>query len=446
MIRFFIDVFNDFLSADAIIHKDNIYKYGWLKDRIAFWKPEIIAQGVEPNQVVALNGDFTPNSIAILFALIDNRNIIVPFDYLQIGKNIKKLEIACVRRSISVDENDNVIFEEIGQVGSHPFYESLRSQNHPGLVLFTSGTSGEPKAAVHDFVNLLEKFKTKKKSFRTLNFLLFDHWGGLNTMFHTLSNGGVVLALKDRRPQTVCAFIEKHKIELLPASPTFLNLLLISEEYRKSDLSSLKLITYGTEPMPHSTLEKLVKIFPEVKFQQTYGLIELGVLRSKSKSDDSLWIKIGGEGYQTRISDGLLEIKAESAMLGYLNAESPFTEDGWFKTGDKVEVDGDYIKILGRKSEIINVGGEKVYPAEIESVILELDNVAEVTVFAEKNQIVGNIVCAKVRLVKEEDKKEFITRLKSHCRQKLQSFKIPVRVFIDDEQQFTDRFKKKRSF
>ena len=227
------------------------------------------------------------------------------------------------------------------------------------MVLFTSGTSGKPKAAVHDFVNLLEKFKTRKKSFRTLNFLLFDHWGGLNTMFHTLSNGGAVLALKDRRPQTVCAFIEKHKIELLPASPTFLNLLLISEEYRKSDLSSLKLITYGTEPMPLSTLEKLVKIFPEVKFQQTYGLIELGVLRSKSKSDNSLWIKIGGEGYQTRISDGLLEIKAESAMLGYLNAESPFTEDGWFRTGDKVEVDGDYIKILGRKSEIINVVEKK---------------------------------------------------------------------------------------
>jgi long-chain acyl-CoA synthetase len=67
--------------------------------------------------------------------------------------------------------------------------------------------------------------------------------------------------------------------------------------------------------------------------------------------------------------DGLLEIKAKSAMRGYLNAESPFTPDGWFKTGDAVEVDGEYIKILGRKSELINVGGEKVYPAEVESVI-----------------------------------------------------------------------------
>jgi acyl-coenzyme A synthetase/AMP-(fatty) acid ligase len=260
-----------------------------------------------------------------------------------------------------------------------------------------------------------------------------------------LSNGGVVLALKDRRPDSICAFIENHQIELLPASPSFLNLLLISEEYKNYDFSSLKLITYGTEPMPQSTLARLKKTFPEIKLQQTYGLIELGVMRSKSKSDESLWVKIGGEGYETRVADGLLEIKADSAMLGYLNAPSPFTSDGWFMTGDQVEVDGEYVKILGRKSEIINVGGEKVYPAEVESIIQELNNVAEVTVFGEKNPIMGNVVCARVRLIDEEEKKQFTTRLKIHCRQKLQSFKVPVKIIFDNEQQSGDRFKKKRS-
>ena len=97
---------------------------------------------------------------------------------------------------------------------------------------------------------------------------------------------------------------------------------------------------------------------------QTYGLSELGILRSKSKGPDSLWVKVGGEGFETRVIEGLLEVKAKSAMLGYLNAPSPFTEDGWFKTGDSVLTDGEFIKILGRESEIINVGGEKVYPME----------------------------------------------------------------------------------
>lgn len=441
----FYTVFNENLLETAIIYKDKELTYSSLIQNISNWKSIILTKGIAPGEIVAINGDFTPNSISIFFALIDNRNIIVPFDYQQILKNGKKMEIGCVSKSISVDENDNVVFNEHENRNTHPFYEKLRTINHPGLVLFTSGTSGEPKAAVHDFIKLLEKFRTRKKSLRTLNFLLFDHWGGLNTMFHTLSNGGVIMALKDRRPQAICSYIEKHKIELLPASPTFLNLLLISEEYKNYDLSSLKLITYGTEPMPQSTLERVKKVFPDVKLQQTYGLIELGVLRSKSKSDNSLWVKVGGEGFETRVINGLLEIKAESAMLGYLNAPSPFTEDGWFMTGDQVEEDGEYIKILGRKSEIINVGGEKVYPAEVESVIQELDNVVEVTVFAEKNPIMGNIVCAKVILKNKENSKEFTKKIKAYCRDRLQSFKVPVKVTVEEGILYNERFKKKRN-
>lgn len=131
-------------------------------------------------------------------------------------------------------------------------------------------------------------------------------------------------------------------------------------------------------------------------------------------------------------------------MLGYLNAPSPFTADGWFMTNDQVEVDGEYLKILGRKSEIINIGGEKVYPAEVESIIQEINNVAEVTVYGEKNTILGNIVCAKVRLIEEEDKKAFTVRLKNYCSEKMVSFKVPVKVVIVKEVQFSERFKKKR--
>jgi acyl-CoA synthetase (AMP-forming)/AMP-acid ligase II len=122
-------------------------------------------------------------------------------------------------------------------------------------------------------------------------------------------------------------------VELLPASPTFLNLLLLSKAYEGHDLSALKLITYGAEPMPSTTLAALRAVFPKIELRQTYGLIELGVLRAKSMSSDSLWVKVGGDGYDLRVVDGILQIKADSAMLGYLNAPSPFTEDGYFIPG-----------------------------------------------------------------------------------------------------------------
>ena len=446
-----IGKFKEYDAIPAIIWNNKSYSYSELfikfKQAIEFIEEQCVKEG----EVISLTGDFTPNTIALMFALIKNNNIIVPFNYTLNEAEYVKFDISCVQKSIIVDvKNDNYIIEN--RVVGNPLmakaatliYKTLIQTKKPGLVLFTSGTSGEPKGAVHNFSKLLEKFNTPRKALRTINFLLFDHWGGLNTMFHTLSNGGVVLALNDRKPESICAFIEMHQIELLPASPTFLNLLLMSEAYKKYDLSSIKLITYGTEPMPISTLKRLEEKFPNVKLHQTYGLIELGVMRSKSKSNDSLWVKVGGEGYQTRVVDGLLEIKAESAMLGYLNAPSPFTDDGWFKTGDQVEVDGEYIKILGRKSEIINVGGEKVYPQEVENILQQLNNVEEVTVFGEKNSIMGNIVCAKVRLSDQEDRKQFIRRLKIYCKNKMQSFKIPIKVILDDKEQHNERFKKIR--
>lgn len=441
---FFYQVFNECINSTAIIYKGVQYSYRDLMNKITDWEARLEINNIKRGETVALFGDFSPNTIAILFALIENRNIIIPFKYGMSGIS-DKINISGADIAIFIDDNDNVTFGDfVKTTESITYYEQLRSIRHPGLVLFTSGSSGKPKAAVHDFVKLLEKFKVRKKTYKTLNFLLFDHWGGLNTMFHTLSNGGVVIATSDRKPDVICSYIEKYKIELLPASPTFLNLLLISEAYKNYDLSSLQLITYGTEPMPQSTLERVKKEFPNVRLHQTYGLIELGVLRSKSKDDGSLWVKIGGEGFETKVANGLLEIKAESAMLGYLNAPSPFTDDGWFKTGDQVEVDGEYIKILGRKSEIINVGGLKVFPSEVENIIDEISNVAEVTVYGEKNDLVGNIVCARVRLIEYENKKQFILRLKKYCKQKLQHFQVPVKVVIDDNEQFNERFKKIR--
>jgi acyl-CoA synthetase (AMP-forming)/AMP-acid ligase II len=196
--------------------------------------------------------------------------------------------------------------------------------------------------------------------------------------------------------------------------------------------------------MPEATLKKLSEVFPGVKILQKYGMTEVGTLRSKSESSDSLWVKVGGEGYETRVVDGILQIKARSAMLGYLNAPSPFLEDGWLDTGDAVQVRGEYLRILGRASEIINVGGQKVYPAEVESVIQSLANVSEVTVYGEKNPVTGNIVCARISLAEEEDRALFLQRLRAHCRDRLEPFKIPVRISFPAEQQHAARFKKVR--
>jgi acyl-CoA synthetase (AMP-forming)/AMP-acid ligase II len=291
---------------------------------------------------------------------------------------------------------------------------------------------------------MLEKFKVRREKKRMLAFLLFDHIGGFNTLFYILSNGGCVVTVEDRSPDAVLKVVEGHRVQILPTSPSFLNMVLLSEAHERYDLSSLERITYGTEVMPESTLKAIHAALPNVALQQTYGLSELGILRSRSRSPDSLWVKIGGEGFQTRVVDGMLQIKAESAMLGYLNAPSPFTRDGWFMTGDEVEVDGEYFLIKGRRSEIINVGGQKVFPAEVESVIREMDGVVDVLVAAEKNPILGQMVTARVNLSGDESEREFTRRMRSFCKERLQGFQIPQKVVIEDRVFASERFKKIR--
>ena len=434
-------------AAPAIIWKQQSYDCGWLLKRCNFWMERIVAERVELGSVVILEADFSPDSIALFVALAERGCTLVPLTESLAAKKQAFIETAQGEVSFKIDQSDSVVVKRLPNKVSHPLYDELRRRAHPGLVLFSSGSTGESKAAVHDLVSILEKFTVRRQALRTIPFLLYDHIGGVNTMLHTLANGGCLVTVRERSPDEVLRAVETHRVELLPTSPTFLNLVLISEAYKRHDLTSLKTITYGTEPMPEHTLRRLHQLLPHVRLQQTYGLSEVGILRSKSKDSTSLWVKLGGEGFETKVVDGVLHIKARSAMLGYLNAPSPFTSDGWLNTGDTVEVDGDYIRILGRKSEIINVGGEKVYPAEVESVIQELEGVAEATVYGEKNPITGNIVCADVTptaLIGEAEKKQFLAAVRRHCRMKLRAYQVPLRVNLVNEKPHTDRFKKIR--
>ncbi|MEL6821179.1 MAG: long-chain fatty acid--CoA ligase, partial [Calditrichota bacterium] len=343
---FLLQRFQEKPEADALVWKDEVYSYQWLLERIAFWQQELENQKVSSGAVVVLEADFSPDATAALIALIQQSCIVVPMTMMPEERRAEMQSVAEAEVLIALGGKGTFDVKHLSSKAGHVFYSELRKNKHPGLVLFSSGSSGESKAAVHDLSRLLRKFHTRRHDLRTMAFLLFDHIGGIDTLFYSLSNGSCLVTVDDRLPDTICMLVEKHRVEVLPVSPTFLNIMLLRESYKKFDLSSLKYITYGAEVMPQITLKRCAELFPNVIILQKYGTTEVGTLRSKSRSSDSLWMKIGGEGYQIRVVQGILQIKAESAMLGYLNAPSPFTEDGWFDTQDAVEVDGEYLRIL----------------------------------------------------------------------------------------------------
>lgn len=439
-INYLIERLEEYKDKIALVTNGKEYTYSDLlskyKEALSFLEKNKIKEG----SIVALKGEFNSESIGMMLAIINKKCTYVPI--ANSIKNVKKyLEIADVNYLI---ENTNVEILSLAE-SKQEILKKLKKENNPGFILFSSGTTGDPKAAVHNLNPLLEKYKVKGKSLKSIAFLLFDHIGGFNTVMYNIANGGLLATLETRNPEEVAKTIEKYKIEVLPTSPSFVNMLLFSRVYEKYDFSSLKIVSYGTEPMPESTLKTFNELFPNIILKQTYGLSEVGIMRTKSESSSSLWLKLGGdEDHQIKVVDDILYIKSKMSMLGYLNAPSPFDCEGWLNTKDKVEVKGEYIKILGRESELINIGGEKVYPAEVESILLEVKGVKDAIVGKESNPILGNIVVAKISIDSEEDKKEIKKNIQKYCKENLEKYKRPVKIEFQTETFNTDRFKRKR--
>jgi acyl-coenzyme A synthetase/AMP-(fatty) acid ligase len=406
-------------DAPFLIHRGREIRFGEIARQ---QEPDLGA--VRAGDVVALIGDFEPQSIATLLKLIDRGAVLVPLtretradhDYFfDASLTDVIIEGSQVRRRSHEQE--------------HPLLGQLRATGHPGLVLFSTGTTGRPKAILHDMSLFLARYETPRPALRTLNFLLFDHIGGINTLFHTLYNKGVVIAPEERTVTSILACCRDYAVEVLPTTPTFLRMMLISGLVPEQVPGCVRVITYGTERMDQSTLDALCQLLPDVDFRQTFGMSELGILRIKSDARDSLYMKIGGEGVETRVVGGILQVRSSSRMLGYLNASSPFDAEGWYDTQDVVDERNRSFKVLGRTGDVINVGGLKFMAAEVERAILEYPGVSLVKVVARSNPITGQHVEALVQPMPGTTID--VGALTVFLRSRLQPHMVPRRIRID---------------
>jgi len=403
-----------------LIHNETELKFSHLTQERA-----IDLTKVRRGDVVALIGDFDPQSITTLLRLIDMGVVVVPLSYETKHEHDYFFDTAFV--DVIID-HDRV--QRRSHDNTHDLIRWLRTAKKSGLVLFSTGTSGRPKAILHDFTQFLKRFDTPRPALRTMSFLLFDHIGGLNTLFHTLFNKGVVVTPEERNVGSILDVCERYKVELLPTTPTFLRTMLLSGAVPNKLPSSLKVISYGTEQMDQSTLCELCRLCPDIDFRQTYGMSELGIVRVKSKSRNSLFIKIGGEGIETRVVNKVLQIRSQSRMVGYLNTDSPFDKEGWYDTKDMVEEEGEYFKILGRVDDVITVGGLKFMSSEVERTILQARNVFLAKVYSRKNPVTGQHVELLVQPTpgKQLDK----TELMSFLKKRLQPHMVPKRIKIGE--------------
>jgi len=447
-VRHFLHRLTERGAHPVLIHRGASISAAALSGQVDEWVGRLRTHGVGSGTVCAYIGDYGDGTISLTFALMQLGATAMPLAESALPQMRDLLAIAgarlLVRFGPTMAASDAVI-ESLGAPPQNALIERFQATGHPGLIVFTSGSTGGPKGILHDCENVLAKFATVRPGWRTILFLAMDHFGGFNTLLACFAYDGVAITIPQRLPDPVCRSIEEAHAELLPTTPTFLNMLLASGSLKRRKLSSLRMITYGAEPMPQPTLQRISAAFPNVELKQTYGLSELGVLHSRSKNRQSLWLRIGGDGFETRIVDGALHIRSASNMIGYLNAPSPIDDEGWMNTGDLVEERHGMYRFLGRQSEIINVGGQKVFPAEVESVLLEAPSVVEATVYGRSHPLLGQAVAARVSTTDSEEPEVITQRLRAFCKLHLTKFKIPMSFeIVEADAQSNDRAKKRR--
>ena len=418
------------------------WTYGELSERINSLAGEIASAVRSEPSVIAVCPDSSLLALAALFAIKRTRQIALPLSKtLPAVERKERQQLASA--SLVLDENGLQPQETSNSLPK--LAHTLSDRAHSGLILFSSGTEGAPKGMLHDLDELLKRYqRVQPRSDRTVQLLMIDHIGGLDSAIRTLFSGSTLIIPEKKTPLSVGKAVELHKANMLPASPTFLNLMLMSKVAKKFDCSSLEVIAYGAEPMPKSLLERLIATFPYTRFQQKFGTSETGAIRIKSQNNDSLHFRIEDSDVEWRVLNGELWLKTNSRILGYLNTNNTSLEaGGWYRTGDLVEETADgCLRIIGRLNAMINVGGQKVHPAEVEQVIAEIEGVDACFVFAKPDAITGSVIACKLVTAMDDDLRSWKRRIRAHCRKRLANWKIPVSVDLSDRLLITDRLKR----
>jgi acyl-CoA synthetase (AMP-forming)/AMP-acid ligase II len=273
------------------------------------------------------------------------------------------------------------------------------------LMILTTGTTGAPKAARHDWRVLAQTVADVRPRPEQRWLLAYgpQQFAGIQVLLHVVASRATLVAPFPRQPRDGLDALLSDDVSCVSATPTFWRFLLAEARSRKVALPPLDQITLGGEASPADLLEELRTTFPSARVSQVYASTEFGSVTSVKDglpglALDALWSESNPTS-NVRATDGELWVRAEAGMLGYAgtSGDGPSAVPGeWRPTGDLVEIVGARVLFRGRKSEVINVGGVKVHPLPVEDRILALGCVEAARVFGRPSKLTGAIVAVDI--------------------------------------------------
>lgn len=352
-------------------------------------------------------------------------------------------------------------FASLRQPGAAPL-PSVPLEQDEAAILYTSGTTGQPKGVVlthanilvcHGYMNAVEWGINANDVYLVV--APMAHRAGMGRMINALMLGGALNILGRFDPEEVLSVIERERVTVMGLVPTMCRMMMPVLEAAPQRAASLRRLAVTGEAFPVPLKERLIALLPDLEIVSFFGMTEAGGVTGLMHREQFTHAASVGRpcpGVEVRImnEDGSDVIDGEAGellvragrpgaftvMKGYLNnpeqTEAAFL-NGWFRTGDMARRDTEgYLYIVDRKKDMIVSGGFNIYSKEVEQTIAELSGIADVAVIAIPDEVFGESVAAVIEPEKggaAPDKGKVV----EHCRQRIASYKKPKYVLYRNE-------------
>lgn len=360
-----------------------------------------------------------------IFALVNEKNITL------VDSDLSEKEITS--NNLAVDQIIKIdVPKRLNSVDE--LVISIRYSNSE-ITLFTSGTTGFTRKFTHPLKNLIRKINISDERKNDVWGFAFNptHVAGVQVFFQAILNQNLLVNVFMESKDFIINAIENHKITNLSSTPTFYRLLLPLDR----SFDSVKKITIGGEKSDNHLISQVEKTFPNARINNVYGSTETGPLFSSE--NDEFIVQDKHIGLIKVVDDELYIHKNLFGKTTQLNLI-----DDFYATGDLIEwIDDEQrnFRFTSRKNELINVGGYKVNPYEVEDELTQHPKIRNVRVFGRSSTVLGNVICCEIELLsdtelKEEDIRHFLNG-------KIQNFKIPRKISFVEKIELTRTGKKK---
>ncbi|MBI5969284.1 MAG: long-chain-fatty-acid--CoA ligase [Deltaproteobacteria bacterium] len=463
----------------AVIFEGKRYTYKAFNERVNRLANALLRKGVVKGDKVAYLLHNCSEFAEISFALSKIGALSVPINFRlkeeEIGYIIENSDASLLFFGPEFQEAVSKLLPRLNkvkkaiQVGETPEYEDLLDSSSPQepavlvleedehSIMYTSGTTGSPKGAVHthksriwNSLNMLVDTGLRGTDVFAITTPLFHIAAGHTMLLSTIFIGGTVVILRAFSLPEFFQVIQKEEVTAFFAVPTMFARILEHPQRNDYDLSSLRLLFTGGAVISVELKEQLMKAFPQATLDDLMGLTEGGPLttflphreafrkpESVGRAHFSQMVRVVNEkGEDVQGEEvGEIIVQGPAVMKEYYKnpeATAKALRNGWLYTGDLARVDEEgYQYLIVRRTDLIISGGENIYPAEVERVLLLHPGVKEAAAIGVKDKEWGERVTAVV--VPKERQRLTEEEILSFCKERMAGFKCPRSVIFIDE-------------